>query len=167
MPNLFHRIICFFNPNKLHSRLRADVSNAFLQSACTSYPMPSAQIHSFLHAPYYQVNSDELIKTTLPYPYNIKEIHLEIEKKNDGAFSVRINNIPNKENREDLRWIILQSTQHPTNQLILPFHADKANRPKILEVNSMQLAGLNHKNLWLYTIQTDKTTKLAYLGSSK
>ncbi len=157
----------FFNPNKLHSRLRADVSNAYFQAASTSYPMPSAQIHSFIFASYYRVNSDELLKMTLPNPSIIKEIDLEIEKKNDGAFSVRIKNIPNKVNSEDLRWIIIQSAENPASQLILPFHADKSNRPKILEVNSMQLADLNHKNLWLYTIQADKTSKLAYLGSLK
>lgn len=157
----------FFNPNKLHSRLRADVSNAYLQAASTSYPMPSEQIHSFTYASYYQVNSDELLKLTLPNPPEIKVIDLEIEKKNEGAFSIRINNIPNKVNSGDLRWIIIQSAQHPVSQLILPFHADKANRPKILEVNSMQLTDLTHKNLWLYTIQADKTSKLAYVGSLK
>lgn len=157
----------FFNPNKLHCRLRADLSNAYFQSACTSYPMPSAQIHSFIHAPFYQVNSDELLKIPLPKPSKIREIELEIEKKNAGAFSVRIKSIPNKENGDDSRWIIIQSALNPANQLILPFHADKANRPKILEVNSMQLADLSHKNLWLYTIQANNTSRLAYLGSSK
>jgi hypothetical protein len=159
----------FFIPkqNRLKSQLRADLTNAITYSTLTNYRMESTKLKTFVNSPYFLVTKEELLEVNLPKHFALQKLDIEIDKIKDGDFQIKLKNIPNKSGFNELRWIILQSIQKPEIQHILPIQLDIPNRTKILEVNSMQLADLNHKNLWLYTIQADKTSKLAYLGSLK
>ncbi len=157
----------FFHPDRMHSRLRADASNAYYQGAITSYLADSAQMHAFVHAPYFQAVPAELLTINLAKPPQELLIQLAYDRKSPSKYSIRLNNIPNKTIPAQIRWLIVQSISTPKQQFILPFISDKPNQTKILEVNSRQLPDLKQKHLWIYSLEPKRQPMLHYVGTTQ
>jgi hypothetical protein len=150
---------------QLGTRLRADLTNAFYTSSSTSYPIPSQALQTLLHAPYFQVDSTELLprlteKTALHTP-----LHAAMEIGANGHITLKINNIPSKESFLDARWIAMQSITNPDSSIVCSLVSDQANKQKVLHLNSLQLTNLTQKHVYLYTQKASGHVSIQYLGS--
>jgi hypothetical protein len=150
---------------QLGTRLRADLTTAFYSSSSTSYPIPSQALQALLHAPYYQVDSSELLprlteKTDLHTP-----LHTSMEISANGHITLKINDIPAKESWSDARWIAMQSATNPDSSIVCSLASDQANKQKVLHLNSLQLTILTQKHIYLYTQKASGHLSVQYLGS--
>jgi hypothetical protein len=150
---------------QLKTRLRADLTNAVYSSSSTSYPIPSQPLQALLHAPYYQVDSTELLprlteKTALHTP-----LHASMEIGANGHITLKINDIPTKESWSDARWIAMQSATNPDSSIVCSLASDQANKQKVLQLNSLQLTNLTQKHIYLYTQKASGQVSVQYLGS--
>jgi hypothetical protein len=150
---------------QLGTRLRADLTNAFYTSSSTSYPIPSDQLQTLLHAPYYQVDSTELLprlteKTAINTP-----LHAVTAFGENGHITLKINDIPPKESFFDTRWIAIQSIAHPDSSIVCSLASDQANRQKVLQLNSLQFTNLTQKHVYLYTQKASGHLSVQYVGS--
>ena len=150
---------------QLNTRLRADLTNAVYSSSSTSYPIPSQPLQALLHAPYYQVDSTELLprlteKTALNTPLNA-----EIELGANKHITLKINDIPAKESFSDARWIAIQSATNPDSSIVCSLVSDQANKQKVFQLNSLQLTNLSQKHIYLYTQKANGQVSVQYLGS--
>ncbi len=157
----------FSNQSQLRNRLLADLTNAYQQSASTSYPVESSPLRSMVHAPFYKVLSGDLLSLQIPKNSLFKPIQVIIEKHSIGQFSLKFPAIPEKNSPREQRWLAIQSITHPDSTFFVAFVSDKAHKPKIIRINSLQLTDLNQKNFWLYSKSEDGQEKAIYLGSLK
>ena len=157
----------FFNDRQgqLNIRLKTDVTNAFYTSSSTSYPIPSHQLQALLKAPYFNINRTELLPKHPQNTANVTPLNAFQEASPNGRMSLKINDIPEKESRSDQRWLSIQSATNPDSSIVCSFVADKANKQKVVQLNSLQLANLKQKHFWLYTQKTNGLVSVQYLGS--
>jgi hypothetical protein len=150
---------------QLNIRLKTDVTNAFYTSSSTSYPIPSHQLQALLKAPYFHVNRTELLLKRPQNTANVTPLNAFQEASPNGRISLKINDIPEKESRSDQRWLSIQSATNPDSSIVCSFVADKANKQKVVQLNSLQLTNLKKKHFWLYTQKRTGLVSVQYLGS--
>ena len=147
--------------NKLTNRLRADLTNAVKQNACTSYQVPSTNFRLIKDKDLYKYSSADIIEVqtsavsyyqSLETPISNQELQLAIDAKAQES---------------DNRWLAIQSKANTDAIFIAPFFSDKAKKSKIVHINSLQLTDLKGKNLWLYTEHRKGETQTKYLGTIK
>lgn len=147
--------------NKLTNRLRADVTNAIKQNACTNYPVPSTNFRLIKDKGLFQYSSDDIIEVQ---PSVVSTYHsLETPVTNQELQLT----IGDKVQESDKRWLAIQSMKNSNAVYILPFFSDKAQRPKIVHINSLQLTEFKGQNLWLYTESQTGKAQSEYLGTIK
>ncbi len=149
----------------LNTRLRADLTNAFYSSSSTSYPIPSQALQALLHAPYYQVDSTELLPRLTEKIALHTPLHDAMEIGTNGRITLKINDIPAKESWSDARWITIQSITNPDSSIVCSLASDQANKQKVLHLNSLQFTNLTQKHVHLYTQKVSGHLSVQYLGS--